>query len=124
MKNSIKHITFTKESYLINRVILSTGYTGIKAKSNGFSFLHCFINDVNFEDHKDILASGSTQEGVTNATLSYIKFALPSPNVLKLFNLSVKKYIKLLYTLKEQNDKLKNLKSFILPYVLTGFPKK
>lgn len=123
MKNSVKHIAFINNSKLLNKVILSTGFAGIKAKNNGFTYLYCFINDDSFEKYKDIIASGSTQESITNTTMEYIKVLIPTHDVLNSFENDYKKYVELIYKIKEEIDLLKEYKRFLLPFILTGFPK-
>ena len=69
MKNSIKHMAFTEDSDLIKKSILSTGFCGIKCDLNSFSYIWSIIHMPWFETIKDKIASGSTQEAVSEMTL-------------------------------------------------------
>ena len=121
MKNSIKHITFTKGSNtLIDKYILSTGFLGIKCKETSLPYIYCFIYSENFEKQKDILAHGATQEAVNNKDLENIKIQIPEDTILSQFSNYVYDYLEMQNILIQENQELTNLRDYLLPLLMNG----
>lgn len=112
MKKSIKHIWFGKNSYLQNKIILSTGFAGLKCSSFSYSYIWSVINANEwFEKVKDSIATGSTQEAINENGLSYILIKRPIDKCLEKYSEIVLPMIEQISKIKEENDTLYNLKS-------------
>lgn len=112
MKKSIKHIWFGKNSYLQNKIILSTGFAGLKCSSFSYSYIWSIINANDwFEKIKDSIATGSTQEAINENGLSYILIKRPTDKCLEKYSEIVLPMIEQISKIKEENDILYNLKS-------------
>lgn len=112
MKKSIKHIWFGKNSYLQNKIILSTGFAGLKCSSFSYSYIWSVINANDwFEKIKDSIATGSTQEAINENGLSYILIKRPIDKCLEKYSEIVLPMIEQISKIKEENDILYNLKS-------------
>lgn len=75
MKNTLK--VLKSDAYLINRAILSTGFCGIECLSVNDEYLKQFVLSKKFNDQKNLLAEGSTQEAVNNSKIKTIKIGFP-----------------------------------------------
>jgi len=121
MKNSIKHLTIPNNSdWFIHKYILSTGFQGLKCNADSLSLVHCIINSSWFENYKDVLSHGATQEGVNNDDLKNIKFAVPTNGVLKNFSKKVLPILEKKFTLIRENQELTSLREFLLPLLMNG----
>ena len=121
MKNSIKHLTIPNNSdWFIKKYILSTGFQGLKCSVDSLSFIHCIVNSVWFENYKDVLSHGATQEGVNNKDLKNIKFAVPTNNVLKRFSNIVLPLLERKFSIIKENQELTSLRDFLLPLLMNG----
>ena len=121
MKNSIKHLTIPNNSdWFIKKYILSTGFQGLKCSVDSLSFIHCIVNSVWFENYKDVLSHGATQEGVNNKDLKNIKFAVPTNNVLKRFSNIVLPLLERKFSIIKENQELTSLRDFLLPMLMNG----
>ena len=121
MKNSIKHLTLPEKSdWFINKYILSTGFLGIRCRSNSLSYLHCFIYSNYFEKVKDMLAHGATQEAINNEDLKAIKLLIPDNTILERFENETKSIIQKQLEIEHENQRLIELKEFLLPLLMNG----
>lgn len=121
MKNSVKHLTLPENSeWFINKYVLSTGFLGIKCKENTLSYLHCFIYSNYFEKVKDMLAHGATQEAINNEDLKAIKLLIPNNEILEKFENETKSIIKKQLEIEHENQRLVELKEFLLPMLMNG----
>ncbi|MGD9678996.1 MAG: restriction endonuclease subunit S [Vulcanibacillus sp.] len=121
MKNSIKHLTIPNNSdWFIEKYILSTGFQGLKCSVDSLSFIHCIVNSVWFENYKDVLSHGATQEGVNNDDLKNIKFAVPTNNILKQFSNIVLPLLERKFSIIKENQELTSLRDFLLPLLMNG----
>lgn len=119
MKNSIKHISFSKHSYLEKRIILSTGFAGLKCSELSFSYIWSIINTQNwFEKQKDYIATGSTQEALNETTLSYIKIEIPNNDCLTEYYKQTQQLIFLIEKLTELNNHLLDYKTDLLSKII------
>ena len=119
MKKSIKHIAFTNQSNLVDKVILSTGFYGLQCYEESFEYVWAFINSEWFELKKDAIASGSTQESVSDTTLAYVNILEPDDRVLKIFHEKTHDILNRVYSTLEENDRLINLKDDLV-YLLVN----
>ncbi len=75
MKNTLKIL---KPNYSqIRNVILSTGFCGIKAEIVDCDYLFQVLYSEDFNNQKNLLAEGSTQEAVNNQKVKRIEFLMP-----------------------------------------------
>ena len=115
MKNSIKHISFSKQSYLEKRIILSTGFAGLKCSELTYPYIWSIINTQSwFEKQKDYIATGSTQEALNETTLSYIKIEIPNNDCLAEYYKQTQQLILLIEKLMELNKHLLDYKTELL----------
>jgi len=75
MKNTLKVIVPDQDT--IDNTILSTGFSGIRAKNVHSGFLLQVLLSDHFNNQKNLLAEGSTQEAINNTKVRKIKFLLP-----------------------------------------------
>jgi len=121
MKNSIKHLSIPNNSeWFINKYILSTGFQGLKCSKESFSFIHCLVNSGWFENYKDVLSHGATQEGVNNDDLKNIKFAVPTDKDLRQFSTIVLPVLEKKFSIIKENQELTSLRDFLLPLLMNG----
>ena len=114
MKKSVKHLYFDDSDYLVNDIILSTGFCGITAKKENLEYVYGLINSKWFEETKDVYSSGSTQESITDLILSYINVVIPDERTLKKFHDLAFSDLSMIQALKKQNDCLNKYKNFLL----------
>ena len=121
MKNSIKHITFTKASEkLVNKYILSTGFVGIDCKEYTLPYIHSFIYSENFEKQKDILAHGATQEAVNYQDLKSIQLTIPKTETLIKYSKKIYNLLELQSILTKENEELTKLSDYLFPLLMNG----
>lgn len=121
MKNSIKHLILNNEMKdLIDNSILSTGFLGLQVQENAFEYVASFIGSDYFENRKDILAHGATQEAVNNDDLESLFFVIPDDSTLQSFHNATKgAYAKISGNIVE-NRKLSKLRDWLLPMLMNG----
>ena len=121
MKNSIKHILFTPQSdWMIDKYILSTGFTGLECNSNSLSYIWSYINNSLFEKTKNYRASGSTQEGISDDDLILFNILEPSNIILDDFNKFVLPILNQQNNIIRENQQLTLLRDFLLPLLMNG----
>lgn len=124
MKNSKKNMFVGKYSkFLINNVIFSTGFIGLKCKNYSSEYIWSFVLNENFEIIKDNLAASTTQKAINNDALEYINLIVPDDETLKKFNLITKNLFKKIYLNKIENYRLEQLRDWILPAFINGRAK-
>lgn len=115
MKNSIKHISFGKDSPLTDKVILSTGFFGLNCNEITYPYVwSCVFVDDSFELKKDYIATGSTQEAINDINFCFMKFPIPDIDTLKKYSTVVLPLINLIEKLNTENEVLVKLKKTIL----------
>lgn len=112
MKKTIKHIAFEEESQISSRLILSTGFLGLRVRANAFEYLWCLIKRSWFEKAKDYIATGSTQEAISDETINYINILVPSEKCLDSFHLKTKDSVKFVLESFYENLKLEKMKNW------------
>lgn len=121
MKNSVKHLILNAEMKdLIENSVLSTGFFGLQVQENAFEYMASFIGSGYFENRKDILAHGATQEAVNNDDLGALYFVIPDPKTLQAFHKATRGiYAKISQNIIE-NRKLQKLRDWLLPMLMNG----
>ena len=121
MKDSIKHLFLNREmTQLIDSTILSTGFCGLQCTEKSFEYIATFIEHSYFEDVKNILAHGATQESVNNDDLSGLAMLVPTSEVLELFHSKAKPlYAQIAQNICE-NKKLTEIRDWLLPMLMNG----
>lgn len=121
MKNSIKHLSIPFNSdWFINKYILSTGFQGLQCNKKSFAYIHSIVNSGWFENYKDMLSHGATQEGVNNEDLKNIYFVCPSDKILGEFNKICLPILEKKFSIIEENQELSSLRDFLLPLLMNG----
>ena len=121
MKNSIKHLFLNKEmESLIDSTVLSTGFCGLQCTNESFEYIAAFIEHSYFEDVKNTLAHGATQESVNNDDLLGLTMLVPTPTVLELFHAKARPlYAQISQNICE-NQKLTEIRDWLLPMLMNG----
>ena len=121
MKNSIKHLYISETAnFFVKKYILSTGFFGLQCSNISFAYVASYIDNILFENQKNLLAHGATQESVNENDLSLIKIYVPSTKELTRYNEIVSPMFKKLNEIQEENLKLTALRNEILPMLLNG----
>ena len=121
MKNSIKHLFLNREmKQLIDSTILSTGFCGLQCTEKSFEYISAFIEHSYFEDVKNILAHGATQESVNNDDLLGLGMLDPTSEVLELFHAKAKPLYAQISRNICENQKLTEIRDWLLPMLMNG----
>ena len=121
MKNSIKHLFLNREmKQLIDSTILSTGFCGLHCTEKSFEYISAFIEHSYFEDVKNILAHGATQESVNNDDLLGLGMLVPTSEVLELFHAKAKPLYAQISRNICENQKLTEIRDWLLPMLMNG----
>lgn len=122
MKNT-KKVLYVGEysNYFLENFILSTGFSGLKCKKSYYlEYVWGFINNDNFEIIKDRLSNGATQEAINNDSMAFIPLIIPSENILKEYHKKTFEIYKKIYLNQIENQKLAELRDFLLPMLMNG----
>lgn len=121
MKNSIKHLILNAEMKdLIDNSVLSTGFFGLQVQEDAFEYIASFIRSGYFENRKDILAHGATQQAVNNDDLEFLYLVIPDVKTLRAFHdVTQKIYAQISINIVE-NRKLRKLRDWLLPMLMNG----
>ena len=121
MKNSIKHLFVSKKGqWIVDKYILSTGFSGLKCDGISFSYIASVVMQPYFENTKDILSHGATQEGVNNEDLDSIPLLIPPRGILNGYNCIVKPYFEKMNDIMLENQRLVNMRNELLPLLMNG----
>lgn len=120
MKNSRKLIRVSRNSTeLISDYIFSTGFAGLYVE-NYLNFVWTFLLTPSFNEIKDTLASGTTQEAINNRNINKINLLIPKEKTLNKFE----KILNSVYGKIEQNHnenrRLEKLRDLLLPKLMSG----
>ena len=121
MKESRKLIFFDdyKKNNLKN-YILSTGFCGLKCLENSLYYIWFYIQGLEFENLKNNLASGAVQVSINNENIAKINLLIPPKKLLEKFNYQSKIISKKIYNNELENQKLKNIRDYLLPKLIKG----
>lgn len=115
MKDSIKHIGIPSNSkWFKDKYILSTGFCGIRCSELLFPYIYTFISFDNFENQKNRLAHGDTQQAINGSDLDNIYIFIPNKEELKKFSDIANKILKYKFNLIKENQYLYKLRELIL----------
>ena len=121
MKNTIKHLFLTPNmKFIIENSILSTGLCGLKCKEIAFEYISSYILHPYFENHKDVLSHGATQEAVNNDDLNYIYIIVPEEKILRQYHNLTKSIFKKIAENICENKELITIRDFLLPLLMNG----
>ena len=121
MKNTIKHLFLTPNmKFIIENSILSTGLCGLKCKEIAFEYISSYILHPYFENHKDVLSHGATQEAVNNDDLNYIYIIVPEEKILRQYHNLTKSILKKIAENMCENKELITIRDFLLPLLMNG----
>lgn len=77
MKNTIK--VFNPTEAELKNIILSTGFCGVYSNEVDSKLMEQYFLSSTFNNQKDILSIGSTQEAINSSKVKYIEFIFPKP---------------------------------------------
>jgi type I restriction enzyme S subunit len=121
MKDSKKIILVSEfNDFLINNIILSTGFMGLEVKENALYYVWNFISEKDFEKRKDKLCTGTTMEAINMTNTKKINILVPPNNILTEFNDLMEPIYKKISNKKNENQTLKELRDSLLPKLMSG----
>jgi type I restriction enzyme S subunit len=120
MKNSKKFLYYRGDSNSeVSEVILSTGFAGLSTSEANLEYLINVIDSPEFEERKDFLAIGATQEAINKQAMNLIPFLVPASETLQDFhNLVTNNYIHI-SVLMAENRRLFELRKFLIPKLMS-----
>lgn len=121
MKNSKKILLVGNyATEYLNKFIFSTGFCGLACQEIALEYMWNTINSSYFENRKDILAHGATQEAIGNDDLKSIPLLIPAKSLLKLYHQRTKHLYHQKYVNEAENRQLILLRDFLLPMLMNG----
>ena len=121
MRNSKKLILVSEyNKFLINNIILSTGFMGLDVQEYALYYIWNFINNEDFEEKKDKLCTGTTMEAINMTNTKKIKILIPSKEILDKFNSLMEPIYKKINNNKVETRNLKELRDSLLPKLMSG----
>ncbi len=124
MKDTIKIYSFNEKNIEeINKYILSTGFAGILSNKVKPNLLKYYFLSPTFNQNKDNLASGSTQEAINNVNIKLIPIRFPESNILQqeIINEIEKQFTKLDDSIKSLQIVKKRLEIYRQSILKSGF---
>ncbi|TQF47778.1 hypothetical protein A9304_02615 [Mycoplasmopsis bovis] len=121
MKDTKKHLFISENmDFIINDSILSTGFCGLLCNKNSFEYISSIVMNSNFEEKKNFLSHGATQQAINIDDLSNIEITIPDKETLnKYHSLTKPLFLKITENIIE-NRKLSSLKEILLPLLMNG----
>lgn len=121
MKNSRKLIFVdSTDNEIISRMIFSTGFAGIQANEDSFTYLWAYLLSDDFDKIKNAYAMGTTMQAINNKNINNILIAIPTDSILKEFSTITKPMIEIISNLRNQNEKLAQTRDTLLPKLMSG----
>ena len=116
MKGSNKKIVVTNlDKDLIEKYIFSTGFLGLHIYNDNFlTFFTSAIISKNFDVNRDLFASGTTQESITNEKFLEIKIPFLTDNEISEYAKKYHFFIYMLSLLRRKIEKLSKVKQELL----------
>ena len=115
LKNSPKHIIIKEYSdYILNNMIFSTGFFGLKINKVKFNLLATYFISNEFDNNKNLISVGATMQSINNEDLLNMKIPNFTDNDFINFNKTSEPLFKQIEYLKIENIKLKRLKKMYL----------
>lgn len=121
MKNSRKNILINnawEQNY--NKLILSTGFYGIKILSNALHYFWCIISSEQFDMIKNGFCNGTTMQAINNDGVSKINIVIPSEKIIYQFNEKISPLFELIEKNNIENERLSSLRDTLLPKLMSG----
>lgn len=101
--------------------IISSGFAGfVPRNSYCLPFLFCVINSNDFDEKKNLFATGSTQVSLNDISLSSILVIEPEIGLIESFGKLFLSQLELRQNLIDQNQKLKQSRDILLPRLMSG----
>ena len=101
--------------------IISSGFAGfVPRNSYCLPFLFCIINSNDFDEKKNLFATGSTQVSLNDISLSSILVIEPEIGLIESFGKLFLSQLELRQNLIDQNQKLKQSRDILLPRLMSG----
>ena len=120
MKNSRKLIRVSNESKdIVNNYIFSTGFAGLECDKS-LNYIWTIISDLQFDDLKNSMATGTTQEAINNGVINNIPLLIPTGDILKKFENITKSIFNLIAKNDNENIKLAEMRDLLLPKLMSG----
>ena len=121
MKDTDKVLYFNKgNTYLLEKVLLSTGMVGFTADEKYLGFLFGLLTSYEFVQYKNNFATGATQVSLNDASLKKIKVLFPALNLVELYSEIVNTLLEECSLLRSQNKKLAQARDLLLPRLMSG----
>jgi len=115
-----KLLMFDEYSKYTNKLILSTGFTGLKTTELSHYYIWCYVMSPQFQKIKDNLATGSVQPDITNDNVKKIIIPKPDNETLLKFNSVVKEFFYKISLNQVQIRTLTQLRDTLLPKLMSG----
>lgn len=121
MKDSRKLIFVDSSDYeIIDNMIFSTGFAGIKADEKSFGYLWSYLLTNQFDKIKNSYAMGTTMQAINNTNIKNIKNVIPPESILEDFSEITMPMIKMVSNLRAQNRYLAQTRDTLLPKLMSG----
>lgn len=121
MKDSKKVLLINShDNWILDNVILSTGFLGIKPLNNMLYYLWIIISSNKFEIEKDSLCLGTTMQAVNNESIRKIEYLIPKTELITDFNKIVENNFKKISINKSEITNLQKSRDLLLPKLLNG----
>lgn len=115
MKDSVKRLCITNNSdWFIEKYILSTGFVGIKCSKELLPYIYCYIAFDNFENMKNKIAHGDTQQAINGDDLNNLFIPIPTENELNDFNKKIYKILDNKMNIIYENQLLFEMRELVL----------
>jgi len=115
-----KLLMFDNYSYDLNKLILSTGFTGLKTTELSHYYIWCYIMSTEFQEIKDGFVSGTVQPDINNDGVNQIMILKPNNETLLRFNEIVKEFFFKISFNQRQVRTLERLRDTLLPKLMSG----
>jgi len=115
-----KLLMFDEYSKYTNKLILSTGFTGLKTTELSHYYIWCYVMSPQFQKIKDNLVTGSVQPDITNDNVKKIIIPKPDNETLLKFNSVVKEFFYKISLNQVQIRTLTQLRDTLLPKLMSG----
>jgi type I restriction enzyme S subunit len=120
MKNSKNFLYYGKNSNSdVSESILSTGFAGLTTSEVNLEYLINVIDSSEFEERKDFLSIGATQEAINKQAMNLIPFLVPASDTLQAFHHLVRNNYLYISLLTAENRKLSELRKFLIPKLMS-----
>jgi type I restriction enzyme S subunit len=120
MKDSKKLLLIdTYSKFIINNIILSTGFSCLKTKPESLYYLWNLFYLILLISKK-YLATGTTMQGINNDNIKKIKILIPTNEILLKFNDLVKPIYEKIYKNDLEIQSLSQIRDSLLPKLMSG----